>query len=125
MSISTFGRLIAVSDVFDALTSDRPYRSALLPSEAMEYVMGGAGSLFDPEFVFLFTRKVAAYPLGTCVKLSNGETGIVVENYEDCCMRPKIRLISKIGENLDEKAYLDLKNDRNTRNIIITEIVRM
>jgi HD-GYP domain-containing protein (c-di-GMP phosphodiesterase class II) len=122
MSISTFGRIIAVADVYDALTSDRPYRLAMLPSEAMEYIMGGTGSLFDPEFVFLFVRKVAAYPLGTCVKLSNGETGIVVENYEDVCMRPRIKIINDEGE---DKVYLDLKNDRNARNVIITDIVRM
>jgi HD-GYP domain-containing protein (c-di-GMP phosphodiesterase class II) len=121
LDISTFGRLIAISDVYDALTSDRPYRSALLASEAMEYVMGGAGSLFDPEFVFLFTRKVAAYPLGTCVRLSNGSIGIIVENYEDCCMRPKVRLIHEGSETI----YLDLKNDRNTRNLIIVGVEKM
>lgn len=117
--ISSFGRIIAVADVYDALTSDRPYRRAMLPSEAMEYIMGGAATLFDPEYVFLFTRKVAAYPLGTCVKLSDGRAGIVVKNYEDCCMRPRIRLIDNPQE------FVDLKEDRSARNIIITEIIKM
>jgi len=122
MNISTFGRIIAIADVFDALTSDRPYRLAMLPSEAMEYIMGGTGSLFDPELVFLFTRKVAAYPLGTCVRLSNGATGIVIKNYEDVCMRPKIKQIVNEGE---EKKFIDLRNDRNARNVIISEILKM
>ena len=122
MNISNFGRLIAIADVFDALTSDRPYRKAMLPSESMEYIMGGAGSLFDPEFVFLFTRKVAAYPLGTCVKLSNNMLGIVVENYEDCCMRPKVKVID---EGSEEEGFLDLKNDRDTRSVTIQDIIRM
>jgi HD-GYP domain-containing protein (c-di-GMP phosphodiesterase class II) len=132
MDISVFGRLIAVADVYDALTSDRPYRSAMLPSEAMEYIMGGAGTLFDPEYVFLFTRKVAAYPLGTCVKLSNGVTGIVVENYEDCCMRPKLKVISNATQNNNENlsnsaenVFINLKEDRNARNVIISDIIKM
>ena len=88
----------------------------------MEYIMGGTGSLFDPELVFLFTRKVAAYPLGTCVRLSNGATGIVIKNYEDVCMRPKIKQIVNEGE---EKKFIDLRNDRNARNVIISEILKM
>ena len=38
--ISLFGRIINVADVYDELTAERPYRSGLLPSEAMEYIMG-------------------------------------------------------------------------------------
>ncbi len=91
--ISTYGRLIAIADVYDALTSDRPYRKALLPSEAMEYIMGGSGSQFDPSLVKLFTQKIAPYPVGTCVKLSNGVVGVIVENYSHSCMRPKIKPI--------------------------------
>ena len=114
-------RIISIADVYDAMTSDRPYRQALMPSEAMEYLMGGAGTLFDPELVFLFTRKVAAFPLGTCVLLSNGMTAIVVKNYEDCCLRPKVRLIS----DSTEPVYLDLKNDIGLSNLTITKVVRM
>ncbi len=120
-SISDFGRIIAIADVYDALTSDRPYRKALLPSDAMEYVMGGSGSMFDPQYVLKFTRKVAAYPLGTIVRLSNGSVGIVVLNYEDCCTRPRIRLVPQ--KKTDEHIYVDLKDDKNATNLTITEIV--
>ena len=118
--ISDFGRMIAVADVYDALTSDRPYRKAMLPSEAMEYIMGGAGSLFDPRVVEIFSRKVAAYPLGTCVRLSNGLPGIVIENYSDCCMRPKVRIIDS-----EPPQIIDLKNDRSSWNITIVAIIDM
>ena len=119
--IGKFGRIISVADVYDAMTSDRPYRAAMIPSEVMEYLMGGAGTLFDPELVFLFTRKVAAFPLGTCVLLSSGMTAIVVENYEDCCLRPKVKILNDSAE----PTYCDLKNDRALSNITITRVVKI
>lgn len=120
--IHRFSRIISIADVFDAMTSDRPYRAAMMPSEVMEYLMGGAGTLFDPDMVRLFTRRVAAFPLGTCVLLSNGTTAIVVENYEDCCLRPKVRILSGDAE---DPVYLDLKNDRALANLTVQSVVKM
>lgn len=117
--ISLFAKIISIADVYDALNSDRPYRKAELASDAMEFIMAGSGSSFDPDLVFLFTRKVAAFPIGTYVKLSDGQVGIVVENYEDCCMRPKIKLLSNILKN---DRYLDLKNDSDYRNVTVVGI---
>jgi len=86
--ISWFARIISVADVYDALTSDRPYRKALLPADAYEYIMASTVSIFDPKVVEVFVRKIAPYPVGTCVKLSNGLIGIVLENKENLCLRP-------------------------------------
>lgn len=119
--ISEIGRIIAISDVYDALISDRPYRKALLPSDAMEYIMSGSGTMFDPHFVLKFMRKVAAYPLGTIVGLSDGVKAIVVQNYEDCCTRPRVRIID---ENGNGKGYIDLRDDANATNITIVEIIK-
>ena len=119
--ISMFGRIISIADVYDAMTSDRPYRNSLPPSEVMEYLMGSSGTLFDPDYVLLFTRKVAAYPLGTCVRLSNGLKAIVTQNYSDCCLRPRVRLIN----DGPEPTYLDLKSDRGLADVTITSVVKM
>lgn len=119
-NISEIGRIIAIADVYDALTSDRPYRKALLPSEAMEYIMGGAGTMFDPQLVTKFTHKVAAYPLGTIVILSNGLRGIVVKNHEDCCTRPRIRVIS--DDSPLKGRLLDLRDDYETMNLTIVKV---
>jgi putative two-component system response regulator len=48
------GRIVAVADVFDALTSDRPYRGALSEDEALDYVQGASGTAFDPRVVEAF-----------------------------------------------------------------------
>jgi response regulator RpfG family c-di-GMP phosphodiesterase len=49
-------RIISVADVYDALTSDRPYRKAMHPFEARDYIVNKAGSNFDPEVVGAFAR---------------------------------------------------------------------
>lgn len=50
------GRILAVADVFDALTSPRPYRNAYTPEEALKIITEGAGTQFDPEVVEAFIR---------------------------------------------------------------------
>ncbi|NJD04020.1 MAG: HD-GYP domain-containing protein [Ruminiclostridium sp.] len=117
--ISLFAKIIAVTDVYDALTSRRPYREAMTPSEAIEYIMGSGGTHFDPKMAVCFTQKVAPYPKGTCVNLSNNTMGIVVENYRDYCLRPKVKIIKENGKKT-EPYYLDLCKDMSALGITIT-----
>lgn len=51
-------RIFAVADVFDALTSDRPYRPAWSVEQALEYIRSGSGTHFDPEVVEVFMRVI-------------------------------------------------------------------
>lgn len=118
--IHLFSRIVNVVDVFDALTADRPYRKAMLPSDALEYIMGGYNTMFDPEVVRALTKKVAPYPVGTCIKLSSGEIGIVVKNHENASLRPVIKLVE---DNKPTEKYIDLAHDRSALNITIKEIV--
>lgn len=120
-NISWYGRIISIADVYDAITSDRPYRKAMLPSDAMEYIMASTMTLFDPQVVEVFVRKIAPYPIGTCVKLSNGLTGIVVENFEELCMRPRVRIFMEQGKEI-EPYEINLA-DYQSLNITVVEIV--
>lgn len=120
--ISLLGRIICVCDVYDALTSNRPYRKQLLPSEAMEYIMANGGIMFDVNLTKIFARKVAPFPVGTYVRLSNGFLGIVTENFEEACMRPRVKVIlDREGKRIVPK-IVDLKNDRFLRNVTITGV---
>jgi HD-GYP domain-containing protein (c-di-GMP phosphodiesterase class II) len=116
--ISLFGRIISVADVYDALTSERPYRSAMSASEAMEYIMGHSGTDFDPDVVNAFLRCVAPYPVGSTVQLSNGCTAIVVENFANFGLRPRVRVIAQNGEPV-EPYEINLSTDFNYLNVII------
>lgn len=119
-NISQFGRIICVADVYDALTSDRPYRNAMMPSDAIEYILSGYNKMFDPSIVEVFIQKVAPYPVGTCVMLSNGKTGIVTKNIEGLGLRPVIRVIE---QGMPTEQIIDLKEGNDKLNITIKQIV--
>jgi len=110
--IILFGRIVCVADVYDALTSDRPYRKGYTVLEAVEFVMANSGKLFDPELVKIFTSKVYPYPVGSSVKLSNGEVGLVIRNSDEFCLRPTLKIISdqnsKIVDLITDKEYLSV-----------------
>lgn len=121
-SISLIGRIICIADVYDALISNRPYRAPLLPSEAMEYIMANGGLMFDVNLTRVFARKVAPFPVGTYVQLSNGYKGIVSENYEDACMRPQVKIILDPEGKRIMPRYIELKNDKALRSVTVSAI---
>lgn len=121
--IFIYGRIIAVADVFDALTSDRVYRKALSPSEAIEYLMGNSGIMFDPKIVKIFLEKVAPYPVGTTVKLSNGSVGVVMQNFENFGLRPVVKVFMENNEKI--KPYIiNLKDNHQYSNITVLDIYK-
>ena len=122
MKFTCSEELSALQSVYDALTSDRPYRSAMLPSDAIEYIMSGYNTMFEPTVVNALTKKVAPYPIGTCIRLSNDDIAIVVNNYESSCLRPKVRLLYN---NKPTDNYIDLAHDHFSLNITIKEVLNL
>lgn len=119
--IHEFSRIVAIADVYDAITSDRAYKRRRQISEAIEYLVGMGGHHFDYEIVRKFLGHVTTYPLGTCVKLNTGQTAIVVDINKKYPNRPIIRLIrDEAGVMLDRFSELDLTTN-NT--LLITDIV--
>ena len=88
--IPLFSRIIAVADVYDALTSFRPYRNPMLPSEAVELVMSEVGRSFEYDVVVAFIEKLELYPVNSVVQLSDGRVGVVHENTHS--MRPVLKM---------------------------------
>ena len=83
-SISLFGRVIAIADVYDALTSTRPYRlNPLSPSDALTVMSDRAGKDFDPILLKVFIKMMGRYPVGTILQFDNGELGLVTDTWED------------------------------------------
>lgn len=103
---SIFVRVLHVCDVYDALTSKRPYKEGYCPSEAAEYLMGACGIMFDRYVVEKFLQLVPLYPKGTEIKLSNGRRAIVVDNMGGHNLRPVVRTI-------DDGTDIDLENRVN------------
>lgn len=92
-SIHEFSKIVSIADVYDALTSDRPYRMGMPPNDAIEYIMGAADRYFDFRIVTAFLKRIVPYPAGTIVRLSNEEIGVVEEINQQYPLRPKIRII--------------------------------
>jgi putative nucleotidyltransferase with HDIG domain len=90
--IPLFSKIIAVADVYDAITSYRSYRSPMVPSEAFEIIFKDVGIAFDYDVVKAFLAKLELYPANTIVELSNGKIGLVVPGGSTAKLRPTIRL---------------------------------
>lgn len=92
---STTSRLVRVCDVFEALTSIRPYKRALVPCEAYAVMMRSQGD-FDPRWLRLFVRTLGLFPVGTRVVLQDGAVAQVMRQNQDPA-QPTVRLLTGPG----------------------------
>lgn len=92
-SISILAKIVSVCDTYDAVSNDRIYRRKFSPSDAYELIMAGSGSLFDENMVVGFKSSFSIYPLGSCVKLSDGTEGYVVRQNKNFPDRPILRVL--------------------------------
>jgi len=99
--IHEYGRLTAVADVYEALTSKRVYRNAIEPNEAYEYVISQANTHFEPRVIGVFKKHIAVYPSGSGILLSNGQRGNVVKQNPAFPNRPLVRVFYQNEETLN------------------------
>lgn len=113
---SIFTKILHVVDVYDALVSRSPYKRPYSPQETIEYLMGGCGLLFAQEVVSTLIKFVPMYPKGTEVELSDGRSGIIVENTGIHNLRPVVRLYDSTILDLAKPEHfnttIQLKNYR-------------
>lgn len=107
--ISKFARIVCISDVYDALVSDRSYRRGFSANEAYEFILAGSGSYFDPELVKLFRNNFSIYPLGVCVRLTNGLEAFVVGHNKGFPDRPTVRVLYDELGNIISPVDINLK----------------
>jgi HD-GYP domain-containing protein (c-di-GMP phosphodiesterase class II) len=82
--ISIYGRMVAITDVYDAITSDRVYHKGMTPTQGLKKLLEWSGAHLDASLVKQFIRCVGLYPVGSLVLLESGRLGAVVEaNGED------------------------------------------
>src|SRR5206468_4199368 len=92
-TLHLFSSLVAVADIYDALTSDRGYRKALPPDMAMRIILTQSGTAFDPLVVKHFVNLVGLYPVGSFVRLQTGEVGLVQYNQNRDLLRPVVLVV--------------------------------
>lgn len=93
--IDLLSRIVAVADVYDALTANRVYRKRFMPHEAAEYLVANASQHFDPEILKVFLDNIAVYPADIIVLLNTGEIARVVEAKGTMSIRPKVMVITR------------------------------
>jgi HD-GYP domain-containing protein (c-di-GMP phosphodiesterase class II) len=94
-----FSRIVAIAAAYDALTTPRPWRKAFLPDEALGLMLSEAGKRFDEALLKVFVNSLGLYPVGTLVRLSTGELGVVAYSGSegDRATRPMVALVGSDG----------------------------
>lgn len=111
--IHLYGQIVGIADVYDALTTNRVYRKAFLPHEALEMLFTTTGQ-FDSELIRKFRDNVAIYPLGLIVQLSSGESAVVVDINTKYPHRPIIRVLKgSDGQDIKAPYEIDLSSNLN------------
>lgn len=118
--ISKFAKIVCISDVYDALVSDRVYRKGFSANEAYEFILAGGGSFFDLELVNVFRNNFSIYPLGVCVKLTNGIEAFIVGHNKGFPDRPVVRVL--YDENGVTRSPVDI-NLRDKLDICIERVI--
>lgn len=111
-NLHLFSRILAVCEVYDALTTTTPWRMAMLPDEALNEMVEMAGHALDPALVGAFVNMIGRYPMGSVVALNTGEIGVVYLNHPDPRdhLRPVVRLVlDPRGEPVTGSVILDLR----------------
>lgn len=119
--IDLFAQIIGLVDAYDAMTVDRCYRGAIPVREVIE-MLGGSGNYhFNFRVVKAFLANIAPYPVGSRIRLSNGQRGVVVRVGYGFPLYPTVRLLTDSNNNpLPEPQEVDLFNTRT--GMIISEV---
>jgi HD-GYP domain-containing protein (c-di-GMP phosphodiesterase class II) len=91
--ISILSKIVSIADAYDMLSTGRPNKKAMFPSDVLEFLMSNAGIMFDYDLVNTFCKIVIPFSKGTIVNLSNGDIVIVEETLPNFPLRPIVKII--------------------------------
>ncbi|TCM00501.1 putative nucleotidyltransferase with HDIG domain [Sphingomonas sp. PP-CC-3G-468] len=97
MDLSIASRMAAICDVYDALTSTRPYKKPWLPVAAITH-MADQPDQIDPRLLFSFMRSIGVFPAGTLVRLRSNQLGIALKSSKPKTPQ-RVRVFWSISEN--------------------------
>jgi HD-GYP domain-containing protein (c-di-GMP phosphodiesterase class II) len=120
-NISLIARMSAVCDVYDAVTSNRPYKAGWDPAESVAKMASWQGH-FDPIVLQTFIRTIGIYPTGSLVRMASGKLGVVVEQNLAKLTAPKVKLFFSTKSGLPfEPKLVNLMESHVTDKIVARE----
>ena len=109
LALHPLSLIISVADAYDALTTLRVYQKAYSPVEAIKILRDLSGKHFDPGTIQAFEDMIGIYPVGTMVRLSTNEVGVVTKANTTASERPVVKvLFDANGNMLDKPPVVDL-----------------
>lgn len=106
--IDLLAKIVSICDVYVSLITPRPFRPKYEPIEVLEYMMGAAGTLFDPNIVDLFLQIIPVYSIGSPVELTNRCIGVVVETEGKPLGRPVVEILFDENGRAVQNRLMDL-----------------
>lgn len=120
--ISLFAKMGAVCDVYDAITSNRPYKHGWDPGESIRRMAEWSKGHFDDKVFQAFVRSVGIYPTGALVRMQSGKLGVVVEQAGQSLLTPVVRLFySTKSDAYIRPELLDLSRPGTADRIVAAE----
>ena len=95
--ISQLGRMAAIVDVYDAITSNRIYHKGMEPPAALTKLFEWSDHHFDPERVQHFIQAIGIYPVGSLVQLNSRRLAVVMEQGAQGLLFPKVRVVYDVN----------------------------
>lgn len=110
--ISELARMGAVCDVYDAITSNRPYKQGWSPAESIHRMAQWSNGHFDARVFQAFVKSVGIYPTGSLVRLESERLGVVLDQHEKSLLTPLVRVFFSVrsGMAIDPRV-IDLGKD--------------
>ncbi len=109
--ISLTGRILAMMDVYDALSSRRPYKLAMLPHKVLGIMYQMRFTDFYPGFMEQFIRMLGIYPVGSVVEVEGGFIGIVTSSNKAKPTKPKVLLVQTVDNKNIQPNEIDTGED--------------
>lgn len=107
-SLSLWTRMVAITDTYDAITSNRVYQTGETSFQALRILHAQSGARFDSKLCVQFIRAIGIFPPGSVVELSDGRVGIVIQTHATLKLRPRILIMREPGIAQLEPYTVDL-----------------